>query len=358
MEPYDCQPVTLFEIGVQEEGQPAAMPGDQPGEQPDAKPEEPSVQDVPCRVKPGSKPAEKPEFQPGPKPDEEHDGPAEPDVGVAAGDVSCAISMHSMDAQTISWASQGGIAPMELIDCQLVTTASFEIGDKVEEQPAAKPGDQQEAKPDGVHPGAKQGIQPGVKPGGEPAEETRRGDCKKEKQDLPKEHAQLVQPDHHAQQEPQPDAQHAQSGGQIWVRGAEESDNARYRKFLCYMEERREETRVLLKETELRKERAKEKEARWELLRECMNFLKENSKRWQERKLKECERVREEAKEDRLAVVRMKKKRYGIKTMSKEENVRFKEMSERKVLLAKARGNLWKLTRDPRCSMEEKEKEA
>ena len=48
--------------------------------------------------------------------------------------------------------------------------------------------------------------------------------------------------------------------------------------------------------------------------------------------------MRNEAKEDRLAVVRMKKKRYGIKTKSKEESMRFKEMSERKVMLAKARG--------------------
>ena len=124
------------------------------------------------------------------------------------------------------------------------------------------------------------------------------------------------------------------------------------------MEERREETRMLMQEDEQRRERAKEKEARWGLMRECMTFLKENSKEWHERKLRECERMRKEAKEDRMAVVRMKKKRYGIKTMSKEENTRFKEMSERKILLAKARGNLWKLAREPRCRMEESEREA
>ena len=61
------------------------------------------------------------------------------------------------------------------------------------------------------------------------------------------------------------------------MKGANEEDNAKYRKFLAYMEERREETRMLLQEEELRKGRAKEKEARWELLRECMTFLKENS---------------------------------------------------------------------------------
>ena len=83
----------------------------------------------------------------------------------------------------------------------------------------------------------------------------------------------------------------------------------KYRKFLAYMEERREETRMLMQEDAQRRERAKEKEARWELLRECMTFLKENSKEWQERKLRECERMRKEAKEDRMAVVRMKKKK-------------------------------------------------
>ena len=56
-----------------------------------------------------------------------------------------------------------------------------------------------------------------------------------------------------------------------------------------------------------------------------MAFLRENSVKWQERKVTECERVKEEAKEDRLAVSRMKKKRYGIKRLSKEENKRLKE---------------------------------
>ena len=59
-----------------------------------------------------------------------------------------------------------------------------------------------------------------------------------------------------------------------------------------------------------------------------------------------------------MVVGRIKKKRYGIKTMSKEENLRLKEMSKRKIMLAKARGNLWKLSRNPQCMMEEKKEEA
>ena len=34
--------------------------------------------------------------------------------------------MHLLDAQTISWASQGGIAPRELINCQIITSDCLE----------------------------------------------------------------------------------------------------------------------------------------------------------------------------------------------------------------------------------------
>ena len=69
--------------------------------------------------------------------------------------------------------------------------------------------------------------------------------------------------------------------------------------------------------------------------------------------------MKQEAKEDRLAVSRMKKKRYGIRRLSKEENKRLKERAEDRILLAKARGNLWKLARNPEeRHMEDKEEEA
>ena len=55
----------------------------------------------------------------------------------------------------------------------------------------------------------------------------------------------------------------------------------------------------------------------------------------------------------------MKKKRYGIKRLSKEENKRLKERAEDRILLAKARGNLWKLARNPEeRDMEDREEEA
>ena len=94
-------------------------------------------------------------------------------------------------------------------------------------------------------------------------------------------------------------------------------------------------------------------------MRESMAFLKENSHKWQERKVTECEKMKQEAKEDRLAVSRMKKKRFGIKRLSKEENKRLKERAEDRILLAKARGNLWKLARNPEeRDMEDREEEA
>jgi hypothetical protein len=112
---------------------------------------------------------------------------------------------------------------------------------------------------------------------------------------------------------------------------------------------------MLLQKEDNKKKEANEKEARWALLRESMAFLRENSHTWQERKVEECERLKQEAKEDRLAVSRMKKKRYG----RKEENKRMEERAEDRILLSKARGNLWKFARnqDERHG-EDKEEEA
>ena len=54
---------------------------------------------------------------------------------------------------------------------------------------------------------------------------------------------------------------------------------------------------------------------------------------------KEVERVKEEEKMDRLAVVKMKKKRYGIGKMNKEESMRMKKRSEERILMARGREN-------------------
>ena len=54
------------------------------------------------------------------------------------------------------------------------------------------------------------------------------------------------------------------------------------------MEEKRQEAKMLLQKEDDKKKEAKEKEARWALLRESMAFLRENSNTWQERKVEEC----------------------------------------------------------------------
>ena len=89
----------------------------------------------------------------------------------------------------------------------------------------------------------------------------------------------------------------------IWSKGASEEDNRRYRTFLTYMEEKREESRRILREGEDKKRKGREKEARWDLMKEAVKFLKENSDSWRERRIEECERIRLEEKEDRFAVI-------------------------------------------------------
>ena len=49
-----------------------------------------------------------------------------------------------------------------------------------------------------------------------------------------------------------------------------------------------------------------------------------------------------EKKRDRLAVVREKRKRYGLKKLSKEENQRLKTRTEERLEVARAKENLWK----------------
>ena len=84
------------------------------------------------------------------------------------------------------------------------------------------------------------------------------------------------------------------------------------------------------------------KESNWSLLRESMSFLKENESKWQHRRIKEVDRIKEEEKKDRLAICKEKKKRYGIKKMNKEENRRLKERTEERIMISKAKANYWK----------------
>ena len=106
------------------------------------------------------------------------------------------------------------------------------------------------------------------------------------------------------------------------------------------MEEKRKEARERLREDDGRKKEARMKEDSWALLRLSMNFLKEKEGGWRQRRIEECDRIREEEKRDRLAVVR--EKRYGLKKLSKEENLRLKTRTEDRLEVARAKENLWK----------------
>ena len=94
---------------------------------------------------------------------------------------------------------------------------------------------------------------------------------------------------------------------------------------------------MILQADDERKAEAKKKEDSWQLMSESAKFLRDNADRWRERRIEECEGVRREEKEDRLTIVKMKKKRYGLAKLSKEENKRLKQRTEEKVMLAKAK---------------------
>ena len=54
-----------------------------------------------------------------------------------------------------------------------------------------------------------------------------------------------------------------------WMMGGREEDNERYRAFLLYCEERREDTKLRDEGENKRKEEARRKEEHWKLLRVC-----------------------------------------------------------------------------------------
>ena len=123
---------------------------------------------------------------------------------------------------------------------------------------------------------------------------------------------------------------------------ADEEDNKIYKKFLSYCEERREDLRLRIEADEDRMKDARRKEATWELLRTSISFLKEKEGVWRSRKIAECDRIKEEEKRDRLAVAKIKKKRYGVQRMSKEENMRLKMRTEERLEIARAKTNFWR----------------
>jgi hypothetical protein len=129
-----------------------------------------------------------------------------------------------------------------------------------------------------------------------------------------------------------------EDGGEVWVKGAPTDGNLRYKKFLRYMEEKREEARERQIEEDERKGMARRKEESWALVRVAVKFLRDNTDKWRERRIDECDRIREEDKKDRLAVSKEKKKRYGLKRLSKEENLRMTRRTDERLRLRKSYG--------------------
>ena len=70
----------------------------------------------------------------------------------------------------------------------------------------------------------------------------------------------------------------------VWVEGGGEENNIRYRDFLAYCEERREEAKKLQEGDEDRKREAKRKKEVWDLMRESISFLSNYQERWKERR--------------------------------------------------------------------------
>ena len=90
-----------------------------------------------------------------------------------------------------------------------------------------------------------------------------------------------------------------------------------YKEFLGYCEERRKIWYDKEEEARERKRIQAEKEEHWSLLRQARDYLRKNEEKWQERRKAEEKRIREMEKEERLAIVAQKKRRYGIKKLSK-----------------------------------------
>jgi hypothetical protein len=126
------------------------------------------------------------------------------------------------------------------------------------------------------------------------------------------------------------------------VVGAKEDDNQRYKALLKYMEDRREERRERLQEDQARKERARKRHESFGLLKLSLDFLRQREDAWRSRRIDECERIKEEEKRDRIAVCKEKKRWYGMRKLSKEENKQIKMRTEERMDIARGKTNLWR----------------
>ena len=126
------------------------------------------------------------------------------------------------------------------------------------------------------------------------------------------------------------------------MKDVREEDNTRYTLLLLFCEERRQENKQRQEDDEERMRIADRKKYSWDMLRVSMDFLRKNDAKWQTIKLAEVDRIKEEEKKDRLAICKGNKKRYGIKKMNKEENMRLIKRTEERVAISQAKPNYWK----------------
>ena len=75
-----------------------------------------------------------------------------------------------------------------------------------------------------------------------------------------------------------------------WVKRSGEEDNERYRNFLKYCEDRRQESRLQQEMDKERKKTAERRERQRDLIRLSTEYLKQNEPKWRTRKIAECER--------------------------------------------------------------------
>ena len=74
--------------------------------------------------------------------------------------------------------------------------------------------------------------------------------------------------------------------------------------------------------------------------------MKENEVKWTTRKIKECERIKEEDKRDKLAIVKEKTRRYGLSKLNKEETQNLRMRTEERLELTQAKTNYWRWYRE------------
>ena len=286
------------------------------------------------------------------------------------GGVSCATSKHDRMPSSIVWASQGGIAPRETICSPILIHDYFVENQETaieteDDQPEKLQHHQTAEEPEDLDQAEQtRGQQEGGRVSCEISMNgwmpnpivwaARGGIAPKERECV----SRLITTNFHESAKEDADAREMPRESQEdWIRGAGEEDNERYKKFLAYCEEWREERRARIEEENGRKRSARRKELAWEMLRESIRLIKENEGAWRSRKSKECERIKEEERMDRLAIVAEKKKKYGIKKLSKDETQKIKQRTGERMEIARAKGNYWKQYRDSSKRTKGKEEE-